>query len=178
MDDPTSKTPIHHLMDVLARIPGLLQDYDQIQAEQMRADTPNQQMVEAHRQRLAQVVYDLLSWREDWERSYSKKALPDPMSSSHICEDLKGEPYHAQRQYRNFVEERGPMLYNTALMHISDLSQTFNVADTSFFDQCSMLDPVRRLPLNLLALRHGILPLTGIACEMCRSMDCDEEYRI
>ncbi|MCJ1243569.1 hypothetical protein MMC30_000766 [Trapelia coarctata] len=178
MDNPTPKSSMHRLIDVVARIPGLLEDSDRIQAEQATADTPNLQEIEPYRRRVVTVLCDLLNWRWGWELSHSQKAAADSSTLSQSSKDSDGVSYEVEGCHHDFVEDRASMLYNIALRQVLDLRKTWSVADTSFFELGSLPYQGQHLPLSPLALPHGIVPLAEIACAMCRLMDCQEGYQL
>jgi len=172
MDAPTPKSSMHRLIDVVARIPGLLEDIDRIQAEQTTADATNQQEIESYRQRVVKALSELLDWRWKWELSRSKKAIAD------FRNDSDGASHDVEGYYHDFVKDRAPMLYNIALRQVLDLRKAWSVADASFFEIDSLIYQGRHLPLSPLSLPHGIIPLTEIVCAMCRLMDCQEGYQL
>ena len=174
MDDPTSKPSVHRLIDVIARIPGLLEDGDRIHAGQVTCDAAKMQEVESYHRQLINVLRDLLNWRWDWERSHSAKAIGNAASSSTTSTTLDGKPRDPEQLYLGFKEDREPMLYNTALRQVMDLLEAWNVPDTSLFELYSLPHQIRKLPLSSSAVPDGIVPLTEIACEMCRVMDSHE----
>jgi len=163
---------MHRLIDVVARIPGLLEDIDRIQAEQTTADATNQQEIESYRQRVVKALSELLDWRWKWELSRSKKAIAD------FRNDSDGASHDVEGYYHDFVKDRAPMLYNIALRQVLDLRKAWSVADASFFEIDSLIYQGRHLPLSPLSLPHGIIPLTEIVCAMCRLMDCQEGYQL
>jgi hypothetical protein len=84
---------MHYLVDILANIPGLIENSDRMQARQRTASPANQLKREGYLKRLIEVLGEPFSRRWDLERFHPHavfEVAPDQTKSK--CIDAKGIP--------------------------------------------------------------------------------------
>ena len=174
MDDPTSKNSVQYLLDVLASIPGLVEDEDRLLADQTTMSSANQDQLDSCRRRLLKILGELFLWRWDWERLHPNVAfevVTDPATS--ITLDAKGAPmYRTILFYHDFHEGRAPMLYNTGLLILLRLAESWDMPDAPLLALSTL--SYRNPPIlssNPLVLPHTALAPAEVLCEIIRSVE-------
>ncbi|MCJ1306089.1 hypothetical protein MMC08_008907, partial [Hypocenomyce scalaris] len=174
MDDPTSKNSVQYLLDVLAGIPGLLEDEDRLLADQTTMSSADQDQLDSCRRRLIKILGELFLWRWGWERLHPNLAfevVTDP--ATNITLDAKGTPiYRTILFYHDFQEGRAPLLYNTGLLILLCLAEAWDMQDAPHLALSTLSHqnpPI--LSSNPLVLPHAALAPAEVLCEICRSVE-------
>ena len=171
-DEPESKTPGQYVQDILADIPGLLEDSNVLKAEQASQVDGNGIRIKGHCSRLIKTLQELFLWRWEWERS-------NPEAAYEVTVDLEAFPRHDSRlpmyetvfHYKSFEPARTMMLYNAALLWILDLAKMW-IGEHAI--RLALLPfPIEERPpaLNPLTLPNEDLAAANVSQEVCRSAE-------
>lgn len=179
MDDPDPRPLLHILYEIMAYIPGLLEDSDQTEALLVLGTNIHEE-VEAFRERLVKILRDLFDWRWDWELQYPQTAFEVPINpATSLSVDENREPlYPTILMYTGFDQCRGPMYYNTLLLLILRLAKGWGMDNAPFraLSLCRHQD--WPLPSNPLILPHEALTIAEVCTELCRSIEyLQDAYR-
>ena len=162
-DDPASKNSFDYLVDILANLPGLLEDG-------AAADTPKR--FRNFRERLIGHFRDLFVWRWNWECSNPASTTEVPTYSNvPFSGDGNRVPlYETVISYKHFQRAREIMLYNSTLLIAMRLAKSW-FAEPLPVALSAFPASERPRPSNPLILPHEKLTSADIAREMCRSIE-------
>lgn len=173
MDDPTLKWSLHYLVDILACIPRLLEESDMLQSSQRVPCSADAGELDMYRSRLINVLSELFLWRWRWEQSNPAAAFEVPYTSTtKMTADRQSDTiFQTMLSYRHFHRGREPMLYNTALLLIFDLTEVWNVTEAPQLALAQLSEYARPLRSNPLTLPHEDLSSSEAIDEICRSLE-------
>lgn len=161
------------LIDLFAKIPGLLEDSDNLLMQPSEAQSTS---ISGFQTNLIAIISDLFHWRWSWEYEYPEicyEVLAD--ASMHLSVDGHEQPfYETLLFYHDFHTSREPMLYNAALLIIFGLSSRWGIIDPAA-KAISLLTAYQAMPVpparNPLTMPHSDLSMAEICSEMCRSIE-------
>ena len=172
-DEPTSQASLNRILDILAILPGLLEDTDQFKGTETAISSASQSQGLSFRKRLVEVLRELFLWRWDWERIHPKVASEIPVDPRYsMTVDENGIPlYQTILSYCGILQCGQLLLYNAALFRVLELASDWEVHNAPLLTLASLSKRERPLCSNPLALPHEALSAAEAVSEICRSIE-------
>ena len=169
----TSQASLNRILDILAVIPGLLEDTDRFKGTATAMNSSSHPERLSFRKRLIRVLSELFLWRWDWERIHPQVASEIPVNPTiSMTMDEKGIPlYETLVSYRGMLQCGQLLLYNTALFRVLELANDWDVQNIPLLALSSLSDRDRPIRSNPLGLPHETLSPAEPVSEICRSIE-------
>lgn len=112
---PESKDLTSYIVDVLCDLPGLLQDFDELESTNLtfKQRALRQQKLAADINHHLKLIYD---WRVIWEKTNATSCTEQPAK-------FEGSPFETVLQYEVLEEANGLMIYNAIMLRLARLGR-------------------------------------------------------